>query len=58
MGLAAGMRQQAAGIEFFDGNAAAAVGEKVHGESPAEIRQIRVGANECAAPRLLGAAPD
>src|SRR6185437_13666403 len=30
MGLAAGVRQQAAGIEFFDGNAAAAVGEKVH----------------------------
>ena len=29
--LLAGMRQQAAGVELFDGDAPAAIGEKVHG---------------------------
>jgi hypothetical protein len=31
--LLPGMREQAAGIELFDGNAAAAIGNQVHGVS-------------------------
>jgi hypothetical protein len=34
VGLSAGVGEQTTGIEFFDGNAAAAVGEKIHGVTP------------------------
>jgi hypothetical protein len=37
MGLLAGVREQPAGIEFLDGNAAAAIGKKVHGITPASF---------------------
>ena len=34
MGLLAGMRQKPAGVELFDWDATAAVGEKIHGVTP------------------------